>query len=58
MSKGPYPPTFGYLDTQSLRESVRDNRAEQLALIKKDAAVTKYGTFTLFGVKRMERRWL
>ena len=53
MSKsGLYPPTFGYLDTQSLRESVRDNRAEQLALIKKDAAVTKYGTFTLFGSKK------
>ena len=53
MSKsGLYPPTFGHLDTQSLRESVRDNRAEQLALIKKDAAVTKYGTFTLFESKK------
>ena len=53
MSKsGLYPPTFGYLDSEGLRESVRANRAEQLELIKKDAAVTKYGTFELFGSKK------
>jgi hypothetical protein len=49
---GLYPPTFGYLDTQSLRQSVRDNRAEQLALIKIDGAITKQGNFTLFGSKK------
>jgi hypothetical protein len=53
MSKsGLYPPTFGYLDSEGLRESVRAKRADQLDLIKKDAAVTKYGTFELFGSKK------
>jgi hypothetical protein len=53
MSKsGLYPPTFGYLDSQGLRESVRAKRAEQLDLIKKDAAVTKHGTFELFGSEK------
>lgn len=52
VQRGLYPPTFGYLDTQSLRQAVRGNRAEQLALIKRDAAITKPGTFTLFGSKK------
>jgi len=52
VQSGLYPPTFGYLDSEDLKDSVRLKRVEQLDLIKKDAAVTKYGTFTLFGSQK------
>lgn len=52
VQSGLYPPTFGYLDSEDLKASVRLKRVEQLDLIKKDAAVTKYGSFTLFGSKK------
>lgn len=45
---GLYPPAFGYLDSERLREAVRSKRVEQLALIRKGTAVTKDGTFSLF----------
>lgn len=46
---GLYPPAFDYLDTEDLKESIRSKRMEQLTLIKSGAAITKHGTFTLFG---------
>ena len=52
IQSGLYPPTFSYLDTEDLRESVRAERVEQLNLIKKDVAVIKYGSFTHFGSKK------
>ena len=53
MSKsGLYPPTFDYLDSEDLKDSVRSKRLEQLDLIKKDRAVTKQGVFELFGSKK------
>jgi hypothetical protein len=46
---GLYPPAFDYLDTEDLKEAIRSKRVEQLTLIKNGAAITKHGTFTLFG---------
>ena len=50
--KGLYPPTFDYLDSENLKDSVRSKRLEQLDLINKDRAVTKQGVFELFGSEK------
>ncbi|MFP6852867.1 MAG: DUF4041 domain-containing protein [Pseudomonadales bacterium] len=52
IENGLYPPTFGYLDSESLKESISAEREKQLEIIKGDKAVSKYGTFTLFGSKK------
>ncbi len=40
VKSGLYPPTFGYLDSEDLKKSVRSTRVDQLELIKNDSAVT------------------
>lgn len=51
VDSGLYPPTFGYLDSEDLKGSIRAEREKQLQLIDEGNAVSGFGTFSLFGSK-------